>query len=47
MLIPAGARRGTLFIAEAYYYDKIVKNHLSLKTAGSAPARDQRQNGWY
>jgi ribonuclease BN (tRNA processing enzyme) len=21
-----------LFIAEAYYYDKVVKNHLSLKT---------------
>jgi ribonuclease BN (tRNA processing enzyme) len=28
-----GAARGAdLFIAEAYYYDKIVKNHLSLKT---------------
>jgi ribonuclease BN (tRNA processing enzyme) len=30
-LIPA-AQRADLFIAEAYYYDKIVKNHLSLKT---------------
>jgi ribonuclease BN (tRNA processing enzyme) len=30
-LIPA-ARCADLFIAEAYYYDKIVKNHLSLKT---------------
>jgi ribonuclease BN (tRNA processing enzyme) len=30
-LIPA-ARNADLFIAEAYYYDKIVKNHLSLKT---------------
>jgi ribonuclease BN (tRNA processing enzyme) len=30
-LIPAG-RDADLFIAEAYYYDKIVKNHLSLKT---------------
>jgi len=30
-LIPA-ARSADLFIAEAYYYDKIVKNHLSLKT---------------
>jgi ribonuclease BN (tRNA processing enzyme) len=31
MLIPA-AREADLFIAEAYYYDKIVKNHLSLTT---------------
>lgn len=31
MLIPA-AREADLFIAEAYTYDKIVKNHLSLKT---------------
>jgi ribonuclease BN (tRNA processing enzyme) len=31
MLVPA-ARGADLFIAEAYYYDKIVKNHLSLKT---------------
>jgi ribonuclease BN (tRNA processing enzyme) len=31
MLIPA-ARGADLFIAEAYYYDKIVRNHLSLKT---------------
>jgi ribonuclease BN (tRNA processing enzyme) len=31
MLIPA-ARDADLFIAEAYYYDKVVKNHLSLKT---------------
>ena len=31
MLIPA-ARGADLFIAETYYYDKIVKNHLSLKT---------------
>jgi ribonuclease BN (tRNA processing enzyme) len=31
MLIPA-ARGADLFIAEAYYYDRIVKNHLSLKT---------------
>jgi ribonuclease BN (tRNA processing enzyme) len=30
-LIPA-ARAADLFIAEAYYYDKVVKNHLSLKT---------------
>jgi ribonuclease BN (tRNA processing enzyme) len=30
-LIPA-AREADLFIAEAYYYDKIVKNHLSLAT---------------
>jgi ribonuclease BN (tRNA processing enzyme) len=30
-LIPA-ARDADLFIAEAYYYDRIVKNHLSLKT---------------
>jgi ribonuclease BN (tRNA processing enzyme) len=29
-LIPL-ARDADLFIAEAYYYDKIVKNHLSLK----------------
>jgi len=26
------AREADLFIAEAYYYDKIVKNHLSLST---------------
>jgi ribonuclease BN (tRNA processing enzyme) len=30
-LIPA-AREADLFIAEAYYYDKIIKNHLSLTT---------------
>src|SRR3977135_324665 len=30
-LIPA-AHEADLFIAEAYYYDKVVKNHLSLKT---------------
>jgi ribonuclease BN (tRNA processing enzyme) len=30
-LIPA-ARDADLFIAEAYTYDKVVKNHLSLKT---------------
>jgi ribonuclease BN (tRNA processing enzyme) len=30
-LIPA-ARDADLFIAEAYYYDRAVKNHLSLKT---------------
>ncbi|MCA6116148.1 MBL fold metallo-hydrolase [Bradyrhizobium sp. WSM 1738] len=30
-LIPA-AQGADLFIAEAYYYDKLVKNHLSLKT---------------
>ena len=30
-LIPLG-RDADLFIAEAYYYDKVVKNHLSLKT---------------
>lgn len=30
-LIPLG-RDADLFIAEAYYYDKIVKNHLSLTT---------------
>ena len=28
----AAARNADLFIAEAYYYDRIVKNHLSLKT---------------
>src|SRR5215204_2863119 len=31
MLVPA-ARGADLFIAEAYYYEKIVKNHLSLTT---------------
>jgi ribonuclease BN (tRNA processing enzyme) len=30
-LIPA-ARDADLFIAEAYYYDRVVKNHLSLAT---------------
>jgi len=30
-LIPA-ARDADLFVAEAYYYDKAVKNHLSLTT---------------
>jgi ribonuclease BN (tRNA processing enzyme) len=30
-LIPL-ARDADLFIAEAYYYDKVMKNHLSLKT---------------
>lgn len=30
-LIPLG-RDADLFIAESYYYDRIVKNHLSLKT---------------
>ena len=30
-LIPL-AREADLFVAEAYYYDKIVKNHLSLAT---------------
>jgi len=30
-LIPLG-RDADLFIVEAYYYDKVVKNHLSLKT---------------
>jgi ribonuclease BN (tRNA processing enzyme) len=30
-LIPL-ARNADLFVAEAYYYDKIVKNHLSLAT---------------
>ena len=30
-LIPLG-RDADLFIAEAYYYEKVVKNHLSLKT---------------
>jgi ribonuclease BN (tRNA processing enzyme) len=30
-LIPL-AREADLFIAETYYYDRIVKNHLSLKT---------------
>ena len=30
-LIPL-ARDADVFIAEAYYYDKVVKNHLSLKT---------------
>jgi ribonuclease BN (tRNA processing enzyme) len=28
----AAARDADLFIAEAYYYDKVVKNHLSLTT---------------
>src|SRR5206468_313496 len=31
MLIPA-ARGADLLIAETYYYEKVVKNHLSLKT---------------
>ena len=30
-LVPA-AQNADLFICEAYYYDRIVKNHLSLKT---------------
>jgi len=30
-LVPA-ARNADLFVAEAYYYDRVVKNHLSLKT---------------
>jgi ribonuclease BN (tRNA processing enzyme) len=30
-LIPL-ARDADLFVAEAYYYDKVVRNHLSLKT---------------
>ncbi len=30
-LVPLG-RDADLFVAEAYYYDKVVKNHLSLKT---------------
>jgi ribonuclease BN (tRNA processing enzyme) len=30
-LVPA-AREADLFICEAYFYDRIVKNHLSLKT---------------
>ena len=30
-LIPL-AREADLFVAEAYYYDKVVKNHLSLAT---------------
>jgi ribonuclease BN (tRNA processing enzyme) len=30
-LVPLG-RDADLFIAEAYYYDKVVKNHLSVKT---------------
>ncbi len=33
-LIPP-AQGADLFIAETYYYDKIVKNHLSLKTLES------------
>lgn len=33
-LIPT-AREADLFIAEAYYYDKVVKNHLSLTTLES------------
>jgi len=33
-LIPA-AHDADLFIAEAYYFDKVVKNHLSLKTLGA------------
>ena len=41
-LIPA-ARDADLFIAEAYYYDRIVKNHLSLKTLEAHLPRDQRQ----
>src|SRR5262249_16726975 len=28
----SAARDADLFIAEAYYYDRIIKNHLSLKT---------------
>ena len=30
-LVPA-AREADLFVCEAYYYDRIVRNHLSLKT---------------
>ena len=30
-LVPLG-RAADLFIAESYYYDRVVKNHLSLKT---------------
>ncbi len=39
-LIPAG-RNADLFIAEAYTFDKVVKNHLSLKTAGGTSCRHQ------
>jgi ribonuclease BN (tRNA processing enzyme) len=42
-LIPAG-RDADLFIAEAYYYDKIVRNHLSLKTlAAHLPEIDPKR----
>lgn len=42
-LIPA-ARHADLFIAEAYYYDKVVKNHLSLKTLeANLPEIDARR----
>ncbi len=37
-LIPA-ARDADLFIAEAYTYDKVVKNHLSLTTLEAHLAR--------
>src|SRR5437879_5543222 len=45
-LIPA-ARDADLFIAEAYYYDKVVKNHLSLRTleAHLAEIKPKRQIG--
>ena len=43
-LIPA-ARDADLFIAEAYYYDKIVKNHLSLKTLEAHLPRST-PSGW-
>ncbi len=43
-LIPAG-RDADLFIAEAYYYDKVVKNHLSLKTLEGISPRSIR-SGW-
>jgi ribonuclease BN (tRNA processing enzyme) len=42
-LIPLG-RGADLFIAEAYYFDKIVKNHLSLKTLEAhLPAIDPKR----
>ena len=37
-MVPLG-RDADLFIAEAYYYDKVVKNHLSLKTLEAHLAR--------
>ena len=44
-LIPLG-RDADLFIAEAYNYDRIVKNHLSLKRWRRTCSRDQGRSDW-